>query len=231
MKKRAPRSALTFAVLVAFLAIITTAASQDPPRTGTYQIQSGIYREVGGIAGIYAVPLPVSYQAFVSLMIDPGAGVAELTFVGWNQQAVFRRLTNGIISGNTIRFQYATTHPYRPTLPAQVDYVITNSAGRLWLGGSITSSPAGPDFPTLLEHQDVRATFAPALSIRVGSEVELRWSSASNQNYQVQCLSDLARPGWTNWGGLMQGNGTTNCVVDAVAPAQSQRFYRILTLP
>ena len=231
MKKTAQRSTLTFTVLIAFLATIITATSQDPPRSGTYQIQSGIYREVGGFGGIYAVRLPDSYQAFVSLTIDPGVGVAELAFVGRNQQAVFRRLTNGIVSGNTIQFQYATTYPYFPTAPAQVDYKITNAAGRLWISGSITSTTPTPDFPNLLEHQAVSATFVPGLSINVGSEVELRWSSASNQNYQMQCLSDPTQPGWTNLGGLMPGNGTTNWAVDVVAPVQSQRFYRILTLP
>ena len=231
MKKTVRRSTLRSAVLIALLATITTATSQDPPRSGTYQIQSGIYREVGGIAGIFTVRLPDSYQAFVSLVIDPGIGAAELAFVGRNQQAVFRRLTNGIVSGNTIRFQYAGVHPYRPTRPAQVDYMITNAAGRLWISGSITSTSPIPDFPNQLEHQAVSATFVPALSIRVGSEVELRWSSASNQNYQMQCRSDLTQHGWTNLGGRMQGNGTTNWAVGAVAPVPSQRFYRILTLP
>ena len=58
-----------------------------------------------------------------------------------------------------------------------------------------------PDFPNRTEHQDVSTTFLPALSIRVGSEVELCWSSVSNQHYQIQCLSDLTQPGWTDLGG------------------------------
>ena len=230
MKKTAQRSTLTFTVLSAFLATIITASSQDPPRSGTYQIQSGFYSE-DSIAGPRAVWLPNSYQAFVSLLIGPGVGVAELTFAGTNQQAVFLRLTNGIVSGSTIRFQYVGVHPYRPTRPAQVDYMITHAAGRLWISGSITMISPMPDFPNRLEHQAVSATIVPALSIRVGSEVELRWSSASNQHYQVQCRSDLTHPGWTNLGGPMQGNGTTNWAVDAVAPVPSQRFYRILMLP
>ncbi len=231
MKKTAQKSALTFTVLIAFLATITTAPSQDPHRSGTYRIQSGMYREDGSIAGPRTFRLPVSYQAFVLLTIDPGVGVAELKFVGTNQQAVFIRLTNGIVSGNTIRFQYVGGHPFAPTRPAEVDYTVTNAAGRLWISGSITMLTPMPDFQNRLEHQAVSATFVPAVSIRVDSEVELRWSSASNQNYQMQCLSDLTQPGWTNVGGPMQGNGTTNWAVDAVAPVPSQRFSRILAWP
>jgi hypothetical protein len=232
MKKTVQGKTLTYAVLIALLATITTATSQEPPRSGTYQIQSGIYREEGGFSGAYTVSLPVSNLAFVSLGIDPGVGVAELTFLGSDQQPVFRRLTNGIVSGNTIQFDYMTEHPYGSSLaPAWVNYTITNAAGRLWISGSITSSPVCCDIPYGFEHQNVSATFVPALSIRVGGEVQLCWSSASNQNYQVQSQSDLAQVVWTNLGGLMQGNGTTNCEVDTVAPVQSQRFYRILTLP
>lgn len=230
MKKTAQRSTLTLTVLIAFLATITTATSQDAPRSGTYQIQSGLYSAIGGWR-IYSVRLPDPYQAFVSLTIDPGVGVAELAFVGTNQQAVFIRLTNGIVSGNTIRFHYLGVHPFRPTMPAQVDYLITNAAGRLWIDGSIISTKPMPDFENQLEHQAVSATIVPALSICVGSEVELRWCSASNQNYQLQCGSDLTQPGWTNLGAVIQGNGTTISAVDAVPPVPSRRFYRILALP
>jgi hypothetical protein len=222
----------TLAVLIALLGTITPANAQDPPRSGIYQIQSGTYREVGGLVGTYTLPLPASSQAFVSLEIDSGGGAAELTFLGRDQQTVFRRLTNGIMSGNTIQFQSTTVYPYPfVTLPAQVDYSMTNAAGRLWISGSITSSPAVADIPYLFKHQNVQATFVPALSIHVGSEVELRWTSAAKQNYQVQYLSELTQVGWTYWGGLIQGNGTTNSMVDTEVRVQPQRFYRILAPP
>ena len=192
MKMTAQRSTLTFTVLIAFLATITTVTSQDPPRSGTYQIQSGYYTEYGGIAGRYTVRLPTLGQAFVSLTVDPGVGMAELTFLTRNQQAG-RRLTNGIVSGNTIRFQYTTADPFRH-LPEQVDYVVTNAAGRLWINGSITMLSPMPDFPNRLVHQAVSATIVPALSIRVGSQVELRWSSASNQHNRPAILTDISSP-------------------------------------
>jgi hypothetical protein len=221
----------TSASLIALLATITTAISQDPPRSGIYQIQSGSYREAGGFGGSLTYQLPSLNQAFVSLMIVSGGGAAELEFLDRNQQGVFRQLTNGTVSGNIIRFQYVTVHPYGPTLPpAWVDYTVTNAAGCLWISGSITSAPVCCDIPYLFEHQDVRATSAPVLSIRV-SQVEMCWCSVSNQNYQVQYQSDLTQHVWTNLGGPVQVNGTTNCVVDSVALGQPQRFYRIITLP
>jgi hypothetical protein len=219
------------AALIALLGTTATAISQDPPRSGMYQIQSGVYREDGGIWGTIICPLPGSLDAFVSLMIDPGMGAAELTFLDNSQQAVFSRLTNGTVSGDTIQFHYATVHPAIQGWPAWVDYTVTNAAGHLWISGSITSSPPCCDIPYWFEHRDVRAAFMPVLSIRAASEIELRWSSASNQNYQVQYQTDLTQPVWTNLGGPVQGNGTTNNVVDSMAPANLQRFYRILTSP
>jgi hypothetical protein len=84
---------------LALLAIINAATSQDPPRSAVYQIQSGVYREVGGFAGMNIHPLPYSREAFVSLVIDPGMGAAELTLLDRSKQAVFFRLTNGTVSG------------------------------------------------------------------------------------------------------------------------------------
>jgi len=219
------------AALIALLGTTTTATSEDPPRSGTYQIQSGFYLEVGGFGGMLIFPLPNSPDAFVSLVIGPGMGAAELTFLDRSRQAVFSRLTNGTVSGNTIQFHYATVHPHIPGWPAWLDYTVTNAAGHLWISGSITSSPPCCDIPYLFEQRDVRAVFMPALSIRAGSEIGLRWSSASNQDYQVQYQPDLAQLMLTNLGGPVRGNGTTNYVVDSMAPAHLQRFYRIVTLP
>jgi hypothetical protein len=222
----------TSVALIALLATLTTASSQEPPTSGTYKIQSGSYSEIGGFVGSITYQLPGTSQAFVSLVIGPGGVAAELTFLDNRQQAVFLRLTNGIVSGNTIRFQYMTVHPYGPPLPpARVDYMVTNAAGRLWISGSITSTPVCCDIPYTFEHRDVLATFVPALSIRAVGEVELCWKAASNQNYQVQYQSDFTRPVWTNLGGPVRGSGSTKCVVDSSAPEHLQRFYRVITLP
>ena len=65
----------------------------------------------------------------------------------------------------------------------------------------------------------------PLVSLRV-SQVEFCWTSRSNRTYQVQYRSALTTNLWTNLGAPMQGNGTTNCVTDLVAPGQAQRYYR-----
>jgi hypothetical protein len=225
------RSNLRLASLIALLATIATAISQDPPRSGTYQIQSGSYRQIGGFVPL-DYQLPNSAQAFIALLKDPQASTADLMFLDGSQQTAFLRLTNGLVSGNTIRFQYLTAHPYDPTLPPiWVDYTITNAAGRLWISGSMTSSPTCCDIPYWFQHQDVTATFRPSLSIRVAGEVGLGWSSACNQIYQVQYQSSLGPAVWSNLGGPTQGNGTTNWVAEPVATGQPQRFYRIIAWP
>ena len=224
------RNKRTFAIVIGLSATFALATAQDPPRSGIYQVQSGMYRAVGGIWGVLTLQLPGSNQSFI-LLNAADTGPAELKFLDSKQQRVFLRLTNGVVSGNVIRFQYQTAHLLVPTLPAQVDYTITNAAGHLWISGSITSSPTCCDIPYEWEHHNVRATFLPGLSIRVASEVELRWSSASNQDYQVQWLSDLTQSEWTDVCGPIHGNGSTNSVVDTLAPTPSQRFYRILPLP
>jgi hypothetical protein len=220
----------TAACAVLAVLFVNIVNSQDPPCTGTYKIRSGLYHEFGGISGHYELELPAMPQTFVSLAV-PDNGPAELSFLNDKEKEVFVRLTNGIVSENTIRFQYETLHPYGLNWPAQVDYTISNAAGRLWISGSITSAPVGPDIPDVFMHQDTRATFMPVLSIRVANDVELRWTSASNQDYQVQWKSDFAQLYWTNVGGTVQGNGATNYAVDPAAAASSQGFYRILTLP
>ena len=224
-------SLVNSAALIAFLGATNIAGSQEAPRSGIYQIRSGLYHMEGGIAGGLISVLPDPSLSFVSLVIGSGPGPAELTFLDSSWQLAFPRLTNGTVSGNSIQFHYETGNPFDPLLPAWVEYVVTNSAGHLWISGSITSAPACCDIPYFFGNRDVRATYMPVMSIRAGSKVELGWSSSSNQIYQVQYQADLAQLGWTNLGEPVQGNGTTNYMVDSVGPAHPQRFFRVLTLP
>ena len=71
----------------------------------------------------------------------------------------------------------------------------------------------------------------PVLSpIRV-SEVEIRWETVTTKAYQVQYRSNLTTNLWTDWGVLIDGNGTTNCVKDVVPSGEPRRFYRVVTGP
>jgi len=220
------------ASLIALLATMATANSQGPPGSGMYGIQSGSYRQDGGFVGSIDYPLPNAEQAFVSLVTDPRSGLAELSFLDQHRKAVFLRLTNGILSGNSIRFQYLTTHPYGADLPpAWVDYTVTNQAGSLAISGSMTSPPVCCDIPYLFAHSDVRTSLVPILSLRVVSGVELCWNSASNQNYQVQYHSNLLGSFWVDLGPPVRGDGALTCVTDAAVPEQPRRFYRLVTWP
>jgi hypothetical protein len=60
------------------------------------------------------------------------------------------------------------------------------------------------------------------------SQVELRWPSATNAQYQVQCVRDLGTTNWDNVGGPVDGNGWTNIVSDVTS--EQRRFYRLLQI-
>jgi len=220
---------------IAFMALLigmATASSHAQPRSGIYRIQSGTYREVGGFVGEMDYGLPYAGQTFISLKLGSAGVTADLEFLTTNRQPFYIRLTNGIVTGNTIQFQYQTTHPYGSDLPpAYVNYTVTNAAGFLWFSGSVTSPPVCCDIPYRFEHIDVRATLAPTVAIHAASGMEICWNSESNQTYQVQCHTNPAGPGWSDLGGPIQGDGMVTCVTDSNVPGRAQRFYRVVLVP
>jgi len=227
-----PKSATLPAILrTTFLSMATIGAAQDPPSPGTYAILSGTYREIGGFVGILETRLPGSSQDYVVLVTTP-TNNAQLIFLDEPLPSSAKRLTNGILSGNTIQFHYQMANPMDPLLPpAGVNYTVTNAAGRLWISGSITSTPVCCDIPYWFEHSNVVARFMPVLGIRADNGVDLVWTSASNQNYQPEYSSNLTRSAWTSLGSPQLGSGTSNSLRDVEAPASPQRYYRIRVLP
>ena len=223
---------VSLAMLVSWIGILPTANAQVPPRTRSlYQITCGTYTMVGGIWGTLTQELPSTDQAFVRLTTDPQNGRAELTVLAKDQQTVFLTLTNGLISGPVIRFQYQTAYPHPEIqVSGTVDYTVTNLADALRIEGGIDFPPICCDIPYFFGHTNVAAMAMPFLTIRV-SEVELCWSSDSNRTYQVQYRSDLTTNLWTNLGPPMAGSGPTSCTLDRVPPGRPQRIYRVLTLP
>jgi hypothetical protein len=220
-------------VLALALMPVVDSPAQDPPRSGIYRIQSGTYEELGGFTGVMNFKLPYPWQAFVSLQITP-AGKANMSFLSQNQQSTFYiQLTNGVVSGDTIRFQYWTARPFPINSdPATfVDYRVTNAAGRLWINGALQAPFVCCDFPYYFTHTNLAAVFVPTLTLSVSHEVRLNWPSASNQVYQVQWLSDLTGSNWSNLGEAQPGNGGTNGVADIWDAKQPQKFYRLLISP
>ena len=61
------------------------------------------------------------------------------------------------------------------------------------------------------------------------SQVEVCWESLTNKTYQVQYSLALMSNIWVNLGGPVAGNGSTNCVTDALTC--SHRYYRVVASP
>ena len=56
---------------------------------------------------------------------------------------------------------------------------------------------------------------------------DITWTSLLGQNYTVQWASDLSSANWTTLTNLTSTLPTTT-VIDATAPADTNRFYRII---
>ena len=54
------------------------------------------------------------------------------------------------------------------------------------------------------------------------------WSTTAGRSYQPQYTNSVTGPVWTNLGGEVAGDGTTNCVFDPALPPK--RSYRVLEL-
>ena len=67
-------------------------------------------------------------------------------------------------------------------------------------------------------------------TIRV-SEVEVCWETVTTRVYQVQFRSVITANLWTDLLLPILGNGQTNCIKDVVPVGESQRFYRVITVP
>jgi hypothetical protein len=85
--------------------------------------------------------------------------------------------------------------------------------------------------PTNIVRIDIERFVPPdptLLSIEV-ADIRLCWNSQSNKTYQVQYRSEITTNLWTNLGPPQVGNGTTNCITDAVV--SPRRFYQMIELP
>lgn len=60
--------------------------------------------------------------------------------------------------------------------------------------------------------------------------VEIAWTSVAGQNYQVQSTPSLTSATWTNFGTVIQGDGTQLSVFDKTRNG-NKRFYQILKVP
>lgn len=148
------------------------------------------------------------------------------------------RLVRGAGSGSAVDVWTSYTVP-----------IITSSN---WHTGSLTGAP-----PSEVEFQAVLANltalrirgernrgadscdldnvvFSPSMSCCPhssihASQVQVCWDSQLGARYQVQFRSALTTNAWVDVGTPVSGNGTNNCVSDAIA--SPQRFYQVIVVP
>jgi YVTN family beta-propeller protein len=65
----------------------------------------------------------------------------------------------------------------------------------------------------------------PTLTVEV-AQLQLCWRSVLNNQYQMEQRSSLTTNSWQPLGGIVIGNGSTNCVFDSIL-GKPQRFYRV----
>jgi hypothetical protein len=216
---------------------ITSAHAQSTPQSGLYEIVSGTFSECCGIAGGIRFSLPNSNQNYVKLDVDPVRNLASLAFIRDDGQTVFSFVP--CPSGPPIPFSFGfgfispgwmLFHADPGPPPAGFFWSLTasNWPATLRIDGTVGMALSQcVDFPNRFTYSNVVAVLVPTASIRV-SQVEVCWSTATNQVYQVQYRSTLTTNNWLNLSGPRSGDGTTNCVTDDVLPGQPQRFYRVI---
>jgi len=108
-------------------------------------------------------------------------------------------------------------------------FVVPTGATRLFLGtqDGCEWNGNGGSFAVAVS---LYADLSPVAMIRL-SQVEICWESLTNRTYQVQYRSDLTTNQWTDLGSPVLGNGTVNCIYDAILVDQPRRFYQIVSIP
>ena len=215
--------------------ICTSTWAQQWPAEGLYQIVSGRYVECCGFGGPFVHTLPDRFQGYVDLRIN--GSVAELRFLAPDMRTVFRTLHSGPGPGFTYSLSNGIVLPDHivfgggvPQPPLQfLHYVASNSPDGLIINGRVETEIAGADLPNEFMHSNVVAVLMPRTVIRV-SEVEVCWSTISNQSYQVQYRPAFGTNDWMDLGSVVVGTGRTNCVADRIMPGEPARFYRVLTV-
>jgi hypothetical protein len=210
------------------------ALGQVPINRGLYQIVSGTYSQAGGFTGGWSESLPSGAFAFVALSADRGTETSQLIFLGRNLRPSFSPLTNGVTSGDQLRFDYVTVFP-SPTNVTTINYAVTTNADTIVVDGSadISYHPCQcvcADCVTGHQHTLVRAILTPVVAIRVVDRPELCWATTMNRSYRVYYTTGLTTNPWMSWEAPIAGTGTTVCVPIPVATNQ-QVFYRVAAIP
>ena len=121
--------------------VVDCACAQVGFTSGLYRINSGRYVECCGFAGPFVHPLPDTNQTFIELIVAPDGQSAQMTFLGQDQQTVFKSyawsggsgfsfsFSNGIVFPDRIQFGDPLPFPFPDQLAWS--YTVSNSADGL----------------------------------------------------------------------------------------------------
>ena len=153
--------------LLTSLVLLRALPLQAAPLTDLYEITSGTYTEIGGIAGVLTFDLPTSFQAFIELTIDHELNSAEMQILGNNLDEPFGFIgfgspfIDGNVNGNLILFDDATLVSEFGA-SGELAYSIVLNGDLISLQGELSSEPLCCDIPYRFYHTGVEASLVPA---------------------------------------------------------------------
>jgi hypothetical protein len=239
------RKAIAISVLIDFFCS-RSAAAENGPVSGIYEIVSGTYIACCGIAGDLGSDLPSSSQTFVKLTVDVENNSASMAFLGQDMRTVFSQpicpagsidfsFDHGFVSGDRIIFHVD------PGPPPGVywSYTVSNSAGGLRIDGTVgQAQQLCVDAPDQFGHTNVMANLIPPPRIQItefSKEGALLFiQGRAGWTDVVQGSSDLMN--WTSIAtNTMPATKCPQCpfvtVRDSASTNLAHRFYCCFEMP
>ena len=222
------------------------ARAQSGFTSGFYRIVSGQYVECCGIAGPFANLLPDTNQTFIELIVAPDGKSAKMTFLGQDQQTVFKSFTwgggggftfafsNGIVFPDHIQFGDSLPFPFPDQLAWS--YTVTNSADGLLINGMVITPPIGADIPNEFEHANVLAKLEQGSTVldqvkREADSLCFHFMGQPPNLFTVEFTDALPATNWFPLATYLAKIQTIDVLVtNSLTNAQS-RFFRVRQEP
>jgi len=233
--------------LSAFALGFQPAHAQSTFKSGYYEINSGLYTECCGFAGIpFDYEVPDERQQFVELIINPGGTTAKLTFLGPDLQTVFTSypwvagrtfafsFNDGIVLPD--RIQFGDGPPVRGGV-ADWFYVVRDAGGgSVGISGTAITPMFGADVPNQFKHTNVVATLLtnPVVIDRIhrdGDSMFFHFTGQQLYIYTVEYSDSLTNPNWQTNSTHIAKLGPADVVVTNTLSAAQTRYFRIRTEP
>ena len=178
--------------------------------SGTFGAQLGPFGSPGYLSQALLTSPGASY--LLTLWVNSPDGLTPNEFlVAWNGTNLFNQINLGPLGWTNLQFTVTATR--------------SNSV--LSLGFRNDPSYFGLD--------DISVTVLPAPfflgASSSGTNLSFSWSGQIGFKYQVQYETNLSAPNWSPLGGTVTATNNTLNASDVIAPAPSQRFYRVLLVP